>query len=114
MSTIAEAAAGRRERYVRIERVVDPEAQFPQWETLGFEWMARADLSAGERFRDDQESAWADTRWVLPYRADMDPERVDVVAYRRLVYEGRTYEIRTAEPSGWKRELELTTLARVG
>ena len=114
MAAKDEASAGQRIRYVRIESRTDPEAQFEQWDTLAHEWMARADLSADERFKGDQETAYADTRWVMPYRADMDPELVDVAHLRRLVYEGRAYDIRAAKPSGWKRDLELTTLARVG
>jgi head-tail adaptor len=119
MSTAAmrEASAGQRSRYVLIEQCEDPTAQFPQWIALDWVWMSRAELNtmtAGERFVGDQEVAAADTRWVMPYREDMDPELVDVPASRRLVYQGRTYDIRSASPSGWHRELELQTLARVG
>lgn len=113
-AAVLEASAGQRTRSVEIQACVDPTAQFPQWDTMGYAWMSRADLGAEERFRMDQETAYEDSRWVLPYRADMDPELVDVPAFRRLVYEGRTYEIRSARPSGWKRHIELTTLARVG
>ena len=107
-------ASGQRSRYVLIESRTDPEAQWEQWDQLDWVWMSRSDLSADERFRGDQETAYADSKWVMPYRADMDPEAVDVPAVRRLVYEGRTYDIRAAEPSGWKRDIELTTLAKVG
>jgi head-tail adaptor len=107
-------SAGQRTRHVLIEQTADPEAQFPQWEPLEWVWMARQDMAADERFKSDQEMAWADTRWVMPYRADMDPELVDVPAVRRLSYEGRLYDIRDASPLGWQREIELTTLSRVG
>jgi head-tail adaptor len=113
-STERMASSGQRVRYVRIETRTDPQAQFEQWDTLDWVWMSRSELSADERFKSDQEMAYADTRWVMPYREDMDPELVDVAAVRRLVYQGRVYDIRAAEPSGWKRDIELTTLARVG
>jgi head-tail adaptor len=119
MATVARmASAGQRSRYVRIEYRTDPEAQFEQWDTLDWVWMSRSDAITAretrERFTGDQEVAAAETMWVMPYRADMDPELVDVPAVRRLVYHGRTYDIRSASPSGWQREIELTTLARVG
>ena len=111
-------SAGQRQRYVLIQQRTDPEAQFEQWESLEWVWMARddvsADLRADERFKSDQEMAYADTKWIMPYRPDMDPELVDVTHVRRLVYEGRTYDIRAAMPAGIKRDIELITLARVG
>lgn len=97
-----------------IEQCAEPQAQWPQWTPLRTAWMSRTDLSADERFSSDQKSASGDTQWHMPYGADMDPELVDVPACRRLVYEGRTYDIRTATPLGWKRDIELITLSRVG
>lgn len=108
------SAAGQRDRYVLIEQCVDPEAQFPQWEALGYEWMSRVDLSADEHFQSDQKSAHGDTQWQMHYRPEMDPELVDVPAVRRLVYEGRTYDIRSASPMRWKSDIQLITLSRVG
>lgn len=108
------AAAGQRDRQVLIEQLADPTAQFPQWTPLSTEWMSRLDLMADERFQSDQITARGEVRWQMPYRDDMDPEAVDVPAVRRLVYEGRTYDIRSASPLGWKRDIELITLVRVG
>jgi head-tail adaptor len=58
--------------------------------------MARTDVQGRERFIADQESALADTRWEMGYRADMDPDLVDVVKLRRLVVRGRVYDIEAA------------------
>ncbi len=109
-----ESAAGQRDRHVLIQAPVDPPAQFEQWTTLGMAWMSRRDLSADERFSSDQETAFGQARWHMAYQEDMDPELVDVPATRRLVYEGRSYDIIAASPMGWKRDIELITLARVG
>lgn len=110
----ARSAAGQRDRYVLIEQVADPSAQFPTWIPLEHEWMSRDDTAADEHFSSDQVSAWGEAEWHMAYREDMDPELVDVAAVRRLVYEGRTYEIRKAAPLGWKRDIALFTLSRVG
>jgi hypothetical protein len=110
----SKAAAGQRDRYVLIEQCDDPTAQFPQWSGLRSEWMSRQDLAAGEHLQSDQVSAHGEAEWQMPYYEDMDPELVDVPACRRLVYEGRTYDIREASPLGWKRDISLITLSRVG
>jgi len=55
--------------------------------------MARFELSAGERFAANQETASADARWEMTYRADMDPDLIDVPKRRRLVVRGRTLDI---------------------
>ena len=109
------SAAGQRDRYVLIEQCQDPTAQWPTWVELDHAWMSRQDdLSAQEGLRSDQVTASAEVRWQMAYRPDMDAELVDVPACRRIVYEGRTYDIRSASPMGWKRDIELITLARVG
>jgi head-tail adaptor len=108
------SSSGQRTRHVLIEQVQTPGAQWPQWVPLDMAWMSREDLSADERFVSDQKSAYGQIRWRMAYRKDMDPEVIDVPAVRRLVYEGRTYEIQTAEPLGWKRDIALITLARTG
>ena len=114
-------AAGRRDRYVLIEQRRSPvtkadDAGLPieEWCPLNYAWMSRTDLSADERFGLDQESAHADTAWVMPYQPDMDPERVDVPAVRRLVYDCRTYDILSASPLGWRQDIEIVTLVRAG
>lgn len=108
------ASAGQRTRYVLIQQVEDATAQFPQWITLAYAWMSRDDMAAAEQFASDQKSAFGMTEWHMAYREDMDPERVDVPAVRRLVYAGRTYDIQKASPMGWHQDISLITLARVG
>lgn len=57
---------------------------------------ARYAIRDRERFVAEQESARFDERWEIGYRADMDPDLVDVPALRRLVFRGRTIDITAA------------------
>lgn len=82
------------------------------WATLANVWMERVNLGGRERFAASQMSAPYDTRWRMNYRADMDPELIDVPKLRRLVYQGRTYDITAAEQMGRRDGIELSTLAR--
>lgn len=85
------------------------------WTTLQSPvWMNRQDVKMSERFTAQQESAAVDTRWEMHYRGDMDPELVDVPKLRRLVYQGRVYNIRGASVIGARQGVELETLARAG
>ena len=52
-----------------------------------------------------------DARWTMHYRADMDPELVDVPKDRRLVFRGRVHEIVAAQHLGRKAGIELTVRA---
>lgn len=74
-------------------------------------WMRRDDLKGHERFVAHQVSAPAETRWELGYRADMDPEVVDVTADRRLVHRGRVYDITHGSLIGARQGIELMTRA---
>ncbi len=109
-------AAGQRRRLVLIQQAVESAGAsgFPvtTWTTLASDWMSRRDTRADERYAKDQPTSFTETSWNMPYRADMDPELVDVPRLRRLVYEGRTYDIRSASPIGWKQAIELVTLAQ--
>lgn len=112
--------AGARDRAVRIEQMAESrdattKAVVETWTTLSsVVWMAkrdRADQSATERVTANQTSASFDTRWEMNYRADMDPDIVDVAKSRRLVYKGRTYGIVFGRHIGTKAGIELFTLA---
>ena len=109
---------GERDRFVTIQRVtdgVDSEgAPKETWATLTPAWAAKMDADGRERFMASQLSASYDTRWQLSYRADMDPELVDVAKVRRLVYQGRVYDIVAASLLGLREGIELYTLAKVG
>ena len=108
--------AGERRWFVAIEQLTeieDPEgAPIEGWSLLASEWMFKEQLNALERFMDDQLAARLYTRWVLPYRSTMDPDRLDVPKTRRLVYEGRQYDIQRAALFGLtERQVELVTIA---
>ncbi len=81
-------------------------------------WAARNDLTnsgwSRERNAGDQVSARLETEWALPYRADLDPELVDVCAAFRLVYQGRTHDVVIASLIGRKAGILLTTTVRTG
>lgn len=82
--------------------------------TLATVWARKDDLKGSERFGDGQLSAPFTTRWEIGYRADMDPELVDVPKTRDLVYQGRHYDITDASLIGRRDGIELMTLARQG
>jgi hypothetical protein len=85
------------------------------WTTLQeVEWMHKASVGGQERFASLQTSAPVDTRWVMTYRADMDPDLLDIAKVRRLVYLGRRYDIVTGVVIGRHHGIALTTLSRIG
>lgn len=112
---------GRLDRNVVIEQRPATDAVegsgFPSdgpWTTLDQAWMAKLDLSGRERFAQQQTSAAADTLWLSHYRADLDPDRLDVPKLRRLRYQGRAYDIVNAEHLGRCEGIVLTTLVNTG
>ena len=112
-------SAGQRDRLIAIEQCVDTvgPSQFPleTWTTLApTVWAARDDDSGDEPFRADQVSGVAGVTWTIPYRADCDPEVVDVVKQRRLTCQGRVYDIVSAEQVSYRRALVLRTRVKVG
>lgn len=108
-------AAGQRDRLVTIQQLTDGVAgsgmPIETWTPLGDSYMSRLDTLADERFRAGQEGAWTETTWHLPYRADMDPELVNVPKTRRLLYSGVIHNIRAASVFDGRRGIELVTLA---
>lgn len=79
-------------------------------------YMRRIEASGSEQLVGAQFQASIDSEWEMPYVASMDPELVDVPKLRRLVYHGRTFNIRRAvlrdAPEG--QSIRLWTLARSG
>jgi hypothetical protein len=65
----------------------------------------------GEQFKAGQESAAFVTLWTMRYHPQMDRDLVDVPALRRLVYQGRAYDILDAETIDRKNGIRLRTLA---
>lgn len=114
---IAPMEAGERDRLVTLQQLTESvgTSGFPKetWTTLVSDMpAARFDLRQAEKFRASQLSAPYDVRWEINYRADMDPEIVDVTKKRRLVYRGREHDIVGASMIGRKDGIELLTLAR--
>lgn len=111
-------AAGQRDHSVAIEQrpatIAGGGYPVETWTALETVWMSRKDVTADERFAAGQSSAYAGTIWVMAYRADMDPELVDVPKVRRLSYGGRMYDIVAASILGRKNGVELLTLVKVG
>lgn len=108
--------AGKRDRLITIQQATEAEhdSGMPgeNWTTLVAGMPAsKEDVSGRERFVSAQESARFDTRWVINYRADMDPDLVDVPKTRRVVYSGRAHDITSATQLGRKDGIELMTLA---
>lgn len=113
-----QVAAGKRTRLVTIQQVTDgtDSSGFPveTWTTLDTEYMSRADLRGNEDFRSNQTTAFAETQWHMRWREDMDPEVVDVPKTRRLLVEGRVYDILSASNLEYRIGIELMTLAKQG
>lgn len=80
--------------------------------TLATVWMRVLDLKASERVTAAQTAARADVQFEMGYRGDMDPELVDVPALRRLVYQGRTFDITSASLIGRREGIELLAIAQ--
>lgn len=112
-------SAGQRDRLIAIEQCSDAvgPSSFPveTWTPLAPQvWAAYDDDGGHEGFTAQQVSGVADGRWTMPYRADCDPEQVDVVKVRRLVVNGRVHDIVSAAQIGYRRAIELRTRAKVG
>jgi head-tail adaptor len=108
---------GERDRLVTIQTLTSSigSSGFPveSWATLRTAWMMKRDARGDERFVKDQTTAQQVTVWEAPYMADMDPELVDVRKERRLVYQGRAYDIEDASQVGRRDGIEFTTIAGV-
>jgi SPP1 family predicted phage head-tail adaptor len=107
---------GERDRPVTIQQRASSAAGtgFPveTWTTLiSSTWMRKIDLKGQERMQAGQLAARFDTMFEMAYRVDMDPELVDVTTKRRLVYQGRVYDIVAASQIGRREGVELSTLA---
>lgn len=107
--------AGAMDREVVIQQLTEPESAsgFPveTWTTLDTVWMEKLAVTGSERFRAAQLSAPIDVRWRCYYREDLDPDSVDVAKTRRLLYQGRVYDITAAIEIGRQDGIELTTVA---
>lgn len=112
-------SAGKRDRLVTIQQrsatdSADSTSGEPveTWTTLVSHLPAgRLDLSGDERFRADQMSAKFDTVWEINWRADMDPDLIDVPKTRRLLVGTRAYDIVSCLEIGRRAGLRLEVIA---
>lgn len=120
---MATAAAGERVWPVRIEKRTAPDVPDSTgapsddvWTLLSrVTYMKRINASGQERFQALQESAPVRTVWEMPYRSDMDPDRVtDFTKVRRLKFKDRVYDITFGAVLGMNEAITLDTLARQG
>ena len=110
---------GLRDRVITIQQrsaadAVDEASGEPTetWTTLVADMpAARTGVSGWERFRSEQTSARFDDRWEINYRADMDPDLIDVPKVRRLLIGTRVLEIVAAAEIGRREGIELLTVA---
>lgn len=84
------------------------------WTELGKVWAQKVELGGEERFRAMQLSAKYDTRWVIRYRPDMDPDLIDVAKVRQVIYKSRTHDIVSAIRSDRQNDIEIETLSKAG
>jgi head-tail adaptor len=117
-------ATGQRQRLLTIEQCTDTTgpSSFPveAWTLLAQEWAAFTAvgggglIGGGEAFVADQVAGTATATWTIRYRADCDPELLEVVKRRRLVFSGRVFDIVAAAQIGRRQGLEFRTIAKVG
>jgi head-tail adaptor len=113
---------GLRDRAITIQQrsatdAVDASSYEPveTWTTLVANCpAAKTEVTGWERFRAEQTSARYDQRWEINYRADMDPELVDVPKVRRLLVGTRVLEIVAAQEIGRREGIALLTVAATG
>lgn len=115
---VAGVPSGYRDQSILIEQrpatdTPDPVSGEPtaDWTTLVASMpAARESLRGWERQTANQTTAGYDERWEINYRADMDPDLVDVPKLRRIVFGGRTLDIVSANQIGRRRAIEFFTL----
>lgn len=113
--------SGERDRRVTIQQLTESRgsSKFPveTWSMLCTMYAGKFDVSTTERFKLDQMAARADVRWEVNYRADLDPDLIDVPKTRRLIYQPHgsskvtVHDIVGASMIGRKEGIELMTIA---
>jgi SPP1 family predicted phage head-tail adaptor len=111
--------AGERDRRITIQKYTEVtvgDSGFPAepWTTLATVFARKEDISGRERYIEGQLSAPAMTRWEVHYRADIDPDLVDVPKVRRVLYHGRIHDIVSASTIDRKEGIEFITLVKEG
>lgn len=116
---VSRLSAGKRDRLIKIEKFAAADAGDPNsgepvetWTTLERCMpVARIGVSGWERFKENQVTARFDDAWEMNYRADMDPDLIDLPKRRQLVYEGRTLDIVHGQVIGRRAGIVVLTLA---
>lgn len=108
---------GERDKRVTIQTVTQgtgATSRMPteDWSALRTVWMRVLTLKGAERQAAEQTAAMSETQFEMGYAADMDPELVDVPATKRLVYQGRTFDVIRASLIGRREGVELIGIAR--
>lgn len=109
--------AGRRDRWITIEERTPSDAvdeaggPIEVWTPLVSMPAFKKDIDARELFKAEQMASSFDTEWNIGYRADMDPELLDVPTLRRVIHQGRQHDIVSAKHIGRREEITLLTLA---
>lgn len=109
-------SAGELDREVTIQQLTESigGSNYPieSWSTLvSTVFMSRRDMRGYEIFKSGGLDAAANTVWQMQYRDDMDPELVDVQKTRRLLANGRSYDIVAASVIGFREGIELVTIS---
>jgi hypothetical protein len=112
-------SSGKRDRTVKLEQFTAADAADPNsgepvetWTTLVPRMpVGRIGVSGWERFKENQVTARFDDAWEMNYRADMDPDLVDLPKRRKMVYEGRELDIVYGQVIGRRAGIVVLTLA---
>jgi head-tail adaptor len=115
-------SAGQRDTWITIQRPTETKGTSGEpietWTTLCRLCAFQEPVDAPERFTEgvvmDQISARAWIKFTAPYRSDCDPSRVDVPKARRILLDGRVYDIAAAELVGRNDQIQFLTLSKVG
>ncbi len=109
--------AGEKNRQIVIQRrtTAAGTSRYPveSWTTLATVWAAKYDIGGREQTLGGGGtlSARADARFEITYRADMDPDVIAVPADRRIVLNGRAWDITAANLIGQRDGIELLVVA---
>jgi SPP1 family predicted phage head-tail adaptor len=113
---VGTGTAGVRTRLVTIQQMTESIGgsgrPVETWTSLARAWMERIDASGDEQFGNASLATRYDTRWLMPYQRNMDPEVQNVPKSRRLQLNGRIYDIISAVPIGLHDRIELRTIAK--
>lgn len=109
------SGSGERQHLVTVQQLTETKGESKMvvqtWTALMQIRASKDDASGRERFVASQTTSPYDTTWQIPYIASMDPDIVNVPKNRRILYQGRVYDIVSARTVGFHRVVELETLA---